>query len=85
MQNILTEMQIIIDKFKSIQIFEMTVLIFLSQPTLVDVGVSAFLAIPVIVRCTAGWAFAICITIVMVISRVGGICSSFRCGCAITG
>ena len=85
MQNILTEMQIIIDKFKSIQIFEMTVLIFLSQPTLVDVGVSAFLAIPVIVRCAAGWAFAICITIVMVISLVGCICSSFRCGCAITG
>ena len=85
MQNILTEMQIIIDKFKSIQIFEMTVLIFLSKPTLVDVGVSAFLAIPVIVRCAAGWAFAICITIVMVISMVGGICSSFRCGCAITG
>ena len=53
MQNILTEMQIIIDKFKSIQIFEMTVLIFLSPPTLVDVGVSAFLAIPVIVRCAA--------------------------------
>lgn len=53
MQNILTEMQIIIDKFKSIQIFEMTVLIFLSKPTLVDVRVSAFLAIPVIVRCAA--------------------------------
>jgi hypothetical protein len=85
MQNILTEMQIIIDKFKSIQIFEMTVLIFFSQPALVDVGVSAFLAIPVIVRCAAGRAFAICITIVMVISLVGGICSSFRCGCAITG
>ena len=59
MQNILTEMQIIIDKFKSIQIFEMTVLIFLSKPTLVDVRVSAFLAIPVIVRCATGGAFAI--------------------------
>lgn len=85
MQNILTEMQIIIDKFKSIQIFEMTVLIFLSKPTLVDVRVSAFLAIPVIVRRTAGGAFAICIMIVMVISLVICTCGSFRCGCAITG
>lgn len=59
--------------------------IFLAQPSLIDVGISAFLAVPVIVRRTAGWAFAICITIVMVVASVICIYGSFRCGCAITG
>ena len=33
--------------------------VFLSKPSLVDVGVSAFVAVSVIVRCAAGRAFRI--------------------------
>ncbi len=56
-------------------------LIFLSKPALIDVGISAFLTVSIIVWCAAGWAFTIGgVAVIVVIASVICIYGSFRCG-----
>lgn len=59
-------------------------LVLLSQPSLIDIGISAFIAVAVIVWSTAGRAFAIVIGMIIGVFPRWGIGVSFL-GSAIAG